>query len=498
MSASHAGASVDQLSQASLDLIPVPVFVATVPGGTLVRCNSRAAELCGGGPPVHDRLGDLLHGAGPDEAPLPPDEDPVIAAVLHGRPLRDADAVLHVLGGTLPVSASIEPLQEADGRITATIAICHDTTRWRTAEAERRRSEQRLAQVLSAGRLGAWELDLDTRELIASAQCKANHGFGADEELRLEADILPVVDPEYREQFRTALDDAAERGGSFEIEVPNTWRDGSRHWLFVAGQVVAPSTMVGVSQDVTARHDTEQALREAQRALLDANRRKDEFLGLLGHELRNPMAAVLTAVRILQATGPAEPLLARARDTIFRQTVHLWRLVDDLLDVGRIASGKLRLEQRRVELNAIVKQALETCAPLMEERQHTVEAVLPERPIHLHADASRILQVACNLLTNAAKYTRKGGTIRVTVAEEERFAVIRVRDDGVGIPAEMLGSIFEPYVQVGSSHHRSEGGLGIGLALVKAVVDLHGGTVEARSGGIATGSEFIVRLPAAP
>jgi signal transduction histidine kinase len=364
MSASHEGASIVHLSQDTLDLLPIAALVATVPSGDVVRFNWRAAALCGADDLLPARLGDLLRGTGAAGEPLPAAHDPIAAAVANGWSVDEADALLRARNGSMPVFASLEPLREADGRVTAALVVCHDASRW-----------------------------------------------------------------------KSAVDDAV--------------------------------------------------------------RRNDEFLGVLGHELRNPMAAIVAAVRLLQAAGPADPLLVRARDTILRQATLLSRLVDDLLDAGRIGSGKLRLTLGPAELNAIARQAIETCAPAIDERGHALEAAFLDRPVPIEADASRLVQVVCNLLNNAAKYTRRGGRIRVAIGLEGHAGVVRVSDDGVGIPPEMLDRIFEPYVQIGSSAHRSEGGLGLGLALVKAVVELHGGTVEARSEGIAAGSEFIVRLPLA-
>jgi signal transduction histidine kinase len=246
--------------------------------------------------------------------------------------------------------------------------------------------------------------------------------------------------------------------------------------------------MVGVSQDATARHRIEEAL-------LEADRRKDDFLALLGHELRNPLSSILAGVRILQVKGPPDPALAKAREIIVRQALQLTRLVDDLLDVGRITAGKLGLEKRRVELGAILTQAIESCTPLIEKHGHRLAVSRPEKPIWLEADPVRLVQTVCNLLNNAAKYMHDGGSILLEASETRDSANISVRDEGFGIPPEMLGRIFQRFVQVETTHERAEGGLGIGLSLVKSLVEMHGGSVEARSEGAGKGSEFVVRLP---
>jgi signal transduction histidine kinase len=202
-------------------------------------------------------------------------------------------------------------------------------------------------------------------------------------------------------------------------------------------------------------------------------------------------------VKLLQAKGPGEPALQKLRDTILRQTLQLSTLVDDLLDVGRITAGKLRLEKSCVDLRDVVTQAVEVTSGLVERRRHTLRVQLPEGPVYLEADAARLVQVTGNLLNNAAKYMRDGGYIDILVREESGMGVVSIRDQGVGISPEMLDRIFDRFVQVGASEYRSEGGLGIGLSIVKALVDLHDGTIEARSPGIGKGSQFTFRLPVA-
>jgi signal transduction histidine kinase len=366
-----------------------------------------------------------------------------------------------------------------------------DVTRRREAEDALRRGEQRLQLALDAGKLGSWAFDFRTGALTASAQCKANHGLPPESDLRLEEDVVAPIDEDHRPGFRDALARAVESRGVFEIEVPNTWPDATRHWLLIRGRVIDERTMVGVTLDVTARRLAEDALR-------DADRQKDQFLTVLAHELRGPIAPIVNAAHVLQAVGPPDQLLVKQRETILRQARQLAALVEDLLDVGRIREGKLRIERRRVELNTIVQHAVETCSPGLERRRHRLTVKPAPRPIHVEADERRMVQVVCNLLSNAGKYMGEGGAVEVEAGEDGVSALLAVTDQGVGIPREMLGRIFERYVQVGSSGHRAEGGLGIGLALVKALVEEHGGTVRALSDGIGHGSRFEVRLPIAP
>jgi PAS domain S-box-containing protein len=233
-----------------------------------------------------------------------------------------------------------------------------------------------------------------------------------------------------------------------------------------------------------------------EKALKDADRRKDEFLAMLAHELRNPLTPITNAVALLRLKAPNDPDIQWSTDVIVRQTEKIVRLVDDLLDVSSIVHGKMRLEKAPVDLSTIVTRALETCQPPIESRHHELTVSFPEEPIWLHADAMRLIEVVENLLTNAARYTNDGGQIWLSVDRDGGEAVLRVRDTGIGIEPEMLPQIFELFRQAEHPTARSRAGLGLGLKLVASLVEMHGGSVQAFSAGPGTGSEFIVRLPA--
>jgi PAS domain S-box-containing protein len=271
-------------------------------------------------------------------------------------------------------------------------------------------------------------------------------------------------------------------------------RDGHYVWLSDRSLGVLDAhgrlvRQVGCSIDITA-------LKAAEDHLKDADRRKDEFLATLAHELRNPLAPISNAVHFLKMKAPPEPAAAWGLGVIERQAHNMARLLDDLLDVSRIARNKLVLRRQPVELAAVLQQAVETSRPLIDMGGHELTVSLPPEPVELDADPMRLAQVFSNLLTNAAKYTPGGGHIRVAAARQEEQVRVSVRDDGIGIAADMLPRLFQIFSQAESALERSQGGLGIGLSLVRGLVELHGGSIEARSDGVGRGSEFIVRLPA--
>jgi len=237
------------------------------------------------------------------------------------------------------------------------------------------------------------------------------------------------------------------------------------------------------------------ALRRSEEALREADKRKDEFLATLAHELRNPLALMRNVVNLIQIPGSSEDELRWGRDILDRQVNYLIRLTDDLFDVSRITRQKLELQKEREDLREIVNAAVESSRPLIDEREHELAVTLPKQGIYIEADRVRLTQVLMNLLTNAAKYTPKPGEISLSVEPAGSQVLVRVKDTGVGLSAESLAHVFDMFYQVDRSYTRSDGGLGLGLTLVRQLVEMHGGTIEARSAGINQGSEFVVRLP---
>jgi len=260
-------------------------------------------------------------------------------------------------------------------------------------------------------------------------------------------------------------------------------------WFEISASPVRGSGVSVYFRDISDR-------KRAERELRDADRRKDEFLAMLAHELRNPLAPIRNGLHLLRVSAPGSEPAEQARAMMERQLGHLIRLVDDLLEVSRISSGKIELRREPVELARAVLSAVETSRPAIDAARHRLDVRLPPEPVVLHADLVRLAQVIANLLNNAAKYTDPGGRIALAVRCEGGEAVISVRDNGIGIAAEMLPRLFDMFTQ--ADRARAQGGLGIGLALARRLAELHGGRIEAKSDGPGQGSEFAVRLPILP
>ncbi len=286
--------------------------------------------------------------------------------------------------------------------------------------------------------------------------------------------------------------------GRFEEEGWRVRKDGSRFWANVVISAIRDSgqRLVGfakVTRDLTERRRADEE-REQLIAAEHINRVKDEFLATLSHELRNPLAPIVTALQLMKMHPDAEAL-SKERQIIERQVQHMVRLVDDLLDVSRISQGKLELQMQQLELAAVVNSATEIARPLIEQRKHRLTIDVPVSGLAFTGDEVRMVQVVTNLLTNAAKYTPAGGAIRVTGSRHGDEAVLSVSDNGHGITRDLLARIFEPFVQAPRPVDRGAGGLGIGLTLVRSLLQLHGGSVTAYSDGPGKGSEFLVKLP---
>jgi PAS domain S-box-containing protein len=318
-------------------------------------------------------------------------------------------------------------------------------------------------------------------------------GYTAEEAIGKSVTMLIPADRQDEERMILARIRQGERVSHYE-----TVRQAKDGRLLDISLTISPirddaDNIVGASKVARDIH----AQKDAERALQDADRRKDEFLALLAHELRNPVGPIRHAVNVLRAKAPSPSELQWATSIIDRQAEHMSRLVDDLLDVSRITRGTIELRRERVDLAAVVKGAVEATGGSIDRAGHRLTATLPAEPLYVEGDQTRLIQIVGNLLDNASKYTDPGGRISVSAEREGDLALIRVRDNGIGIAPNQLPHIFDMFMQAGYALERSQGGLGVGLALVERLVNLHGGTVTAVSEGEGTGSEFTIRLPIA-
>lgn len=355
-------------------------------------------------------------------------------------------------------------------------------------------SRARLDLVVESTNLGLWYCDLPFAELVWNDNCKRHFGLPLDARITMDL-FYARLHPDDRERTRQAVECAIHKGDPYDIEYRTLEAEGGIRWIRAIGRTFfdasgKPLRFDGVTVDVTEQKRAEEMLKET-------DRRKDEFLAMLGHELRNPLAPIRNAVHILQLVAPTDEQVRRPLGVIDRQARQLAGLVDDLLDVSRITRGQIHLHKQTLDVATVVAQAVETSRPLLEERRHRLVVQQPPQPIFVEADPARLAQVILNLLNNAAKYTEEGGRVWLTVEPDGDEVALHVRDTGMGISADMLPKIFEPFTQVEQTLHRAQGGLGIGLTLVRRLVEIHGGSVQAFSEGRGHGSEFVVRLPRA-
>jgi PAS domain S-box-containing protein len=372
---------------------------------------------------------------------------------------------------------------------------CHDA-----APRDRGHTEQEFNGFPEAAPDAVVIADRDGRIIRVNAQAEKLFGYPRGELLGREVEIL--MPERFRgrhvEQRTAYFTNPGTRPMGTSEQLYALRKDG---YEFPAQISLSPLSVkdgfvvASAIRDVTEHRRLEEELRQRTRELEDAARHKDEFLGMLAHELRNPLGTIRNAVQVLKQFGPPDPNLQWAQDVIVRQSDHMAHLVEDLLDASRIAHGKVRIQKEPIELGRVVDQAVEACRSLLSTRKQQVTVSLPSRRVRLLADPTRLVQVLTNLLNNAAKYTDEGGQIWLTTTAEEGEVVVRVRDNGIGIAAAMLPRVFDLFTQVPAALGRAEGGVGIGLAMVGHLVQLHGGTVQAFSDGPGQGSEFVVRLP---
>ncbi|HWG47207.1 MAG TPA: PAS domain S-box protein [Gemmataceae bacterium] len=599
-------------------------------------------------------------------------ENPVAKVIREGVIIGLANHTILIArdGTERPIDDSGAPIRGKQGEILGVVLVFRDISERRKSEEEIRANEEQLRLALDAGRMGTWDWNILTDEVVWSPTLEAIHGMEAGAFEGNFAAVRKTIHPEDSDHFLRAITESLQQDKACHIEYRMVWPDGAIHWLEGRGQVFhdevgRPVRMMGIGTDIDERKRTEHVLRflaDASAALAEvvdyestlqkvahlavpffadwctvdlaemdgsvrrlavahvdpskvslaqelarcyppdpnaprgvhnvlragqselmsdipdsllsqgaqdeehlrilrelglksymcvplkvrgkmlgvlsfvmaesgrryqaedlalaedlahraavavenarlyqelqeADRRKNEFLATLAHELRNPLAPVRNGLQIMRLASDRPDALEQARQMMDRQLGHMVRLIDDLLDVSRITRGMIELRKECVDLAAMVHSALEASRSAIEAAGHELTVKLPSQPISLYADPTRLVQIVSNILNNAARYTPQNGRIGLTVERQDEQAIVRVRDNGLGIPTQMLPRVFEMFTQVNRSLERSQGGLGIGLALVQNLVHMHSGTIEAHSAGLGQGSEFIVRLPIAP
>lgn len=476
---------------------------------------------------------------------IPPerlDEEPAILDRLRrGERIEDFETVRMAKDGRrLDVSLTISPIRDSQGCIRGASKIARDITGRKRAEAALREQARVLREVAAAGLVihSAGSLDSVLRVVAEEARriLGAHRGIASltigedcgqissavstsgDYERWRGAPTPPLVETACAEVCRSNRPVRLTRD---ELNAHPAWQKASgerdefpplRGWM-AAPLISRGGKNLGLirisdrdegdfSENdeavlVQLSHIASVAIENARLygELRDQDRRKDEFLALLAHELRNPLAPLRNGLQVIRLAGADADTVLQARGVMERQLGHMVRLIDDLLDISRISRNKMELRRSRVLLADVISSAVETARPSIEEAEQELAVAIPDQPLHLDADLTRLAQVFGNLLTNSAKYTPRGGHISLTAERQHAEVVVSVRDDGIGIPAESLGRIFDMFSQLDRGIERSTGGLGIGLALVKGLVEMHGGSVTVDSPGIGNGSTFTVRLP---
>ena len=432
---------------------------------------------------------------------IPPEriaeEDQIIASLKEGKRIEHFETErVRKDGQRMTVSLTISPIKDDEGNVVGASKIVRDITERKRVERER----EIFVTMIENSTDFIGMCDLDGIPFFVNRAGLEIVGLESIEEAR-GTPVREFFFPEDQQRVMEEFFPSVLKDGHGEVEVRfRHFKTGEPHWmaykvLTLKDSADRPIGFATVSHDVTERKRLEDNLRRLANDLSENDRRKDEFLATLAHELRNPLAPMSNMLEVLKRSDGNAEILKRAHETIERQLGQMVRLVDDLLDLNRITHDRLELRRSEVELSSLIQQAVEVARPLIDAAGHQLTVNVPDTPIYLNADRARLAQVFGNLLNNSSKYTKPGGRISLTAARCGDEVVVTVKDNGAGIPADKLDSIFDMFMQVDRTAERSQGGLGIGLTLVKRLVEMHRGTIEPRSAGEGGGSEFVVRLP---
>ncbi len=427
------------------------------------------------------------------------------ASITNGEPFDMTFPLRAANGEFRRFLTRVMPFRDEKGRLSLWFGTNTDVEdQRRTAETMRDQSEQ-LSLALEAGQLGTWQLDLATMELTASEACRENSGLEADAPFTYST-LWEMMHPEDRAPTRAAVQRAIDENRSYAAEYRVVWPDASVHWIAARGRPIEREgklrLLVGITQEITdskfAEEQREQYLAEERAARAEAERvgrMKDEFLATLSHELRTPLNAIFGWTQLMKGGGLETKLLAEGIDVIDRNVRAQTRLIEDLLDMSRVISGKLRLDVQHLDPSQAIDAAVETVRPAAEAKGIRIEKILDPQAGPISGDPNRIQQIFWNLLSNAIKFTARGGKVQVLLERVNSHLEITVADTGQGISPEFLPYVFDRFRQADAAANRRHGGLGLGLAIAKQLVELHGGSIRVESKGPGKGTAFIVSLP---
>ncbi|ARN81446.1 PAS domain-containing hybrid sensor histidine kinase/response regulator [Methylocystis bryophila] len=448
--------------------------------GTVLYCNGRLPELL-------SRKNVIGHNFLECVAPAQRERAEGLLREGAVRPASAEFSLLAANGSSVAVQAAATPLEfNEQASVALVVSALDDIEALKVSETKLRASEERLRRVLETEAVGVLFFDREGVLIEANDVFLRMVGYERADIDAKRLDWRSFTPPDGIAEAKKQMAQYLQVGRIGPHEREYLHKDGSRRWMLFSGRDLGDGTFSQFCVDISDR-------KRAEAGLQEAGRRKDAFLATLAHELRNPLAAISNGLGALQRLNTEDP--DDLHVMLRRQAAHLVHLVDDLLEVSRISRGKIELRKQPVDLSEMVRQAVEASGPMIESKGHELTVRLDEAPLIVEGDATRLSQVVTNLLDNAAKFTPRGGRIFIETGRAGNTATLLVRDSGVGVSPEELATIFDLFVQLDPSVRGSQGGLGIGLALSRQLVELHGGRIEARSSGLGCGSEFYVQLP---
>lgn len=416
-------------------------------------------------------------------------------SIATGTPVETTASLRGADGTYRPFLILIAPLKDSDGRVRHWFGTATDISGIHAAQKDLRIAEERLRLATEAGNIGIWEWDVGTDTIIWSDRIWDIHGVDRDTFVLNVENYGTLIHPDDSPALWGHVETALTHNSGFSMEFRALLPNGSIRWLATWARVDREGPdgrqrLIGAVLDIDAHKQAEEALR-------DGSRRKDEFLAMLAHELRNPLAPISMSADLLRLPKFDEARVRQTAEVISRQVTHMTKLIDDLMDVSRVTRGLVQLDRQTHDLKSLAATAVEQARPLIEARHHSLDIHMEAGPVRVEGDRTRLVQILSNLLNNAAKYTPNGGEISLDLTVKDGMAVVTVSDSGEGIAPDLMPFVFDLFTQGTRSLDRSQGGLGIGLALVKSLVEMHGGTVEVCSEGPGRGSAFTVILPLA-